>query len=515
MLEDAPRIVRILPGIAGILLALYSLDLIQAPSIPLLPLGIAGLAGMALIASRGLWRRPAQGVEEDGVEFKVFELEPYKAQAEAGRLAELIRERASSSGVRYTIISSMEGGYGRNLIVLSAPSRDKVLVEGEVFKTLVSSIVDGVRVREASDPEVLGIVTPISRIMLKTRPLQIPSIQGASPGPVAAGEIYLGELIDSSTPRRVFISLADIRGHVGVFGSTGSGKSTTLALLAKRVSGRGLRVVVLDWTGEYESLLSRLGASFKVLDPAAGEAPANPLSLARGGDIDMVLEILSKSLNLTQPQEYLLQKVLEKWGPSNPRDLLDYVEGYPEESKWDREVKRGLARRLGILARGQGSIAFSGEPFRVPGHRLTIVRCDRLRNTSLRTVYILTVLASLFSNPPSHGVLLVIDEAHNIFSREWGGFPDQLVSESRKYGIHLAIATQAPSEVSNSILLNTNTKIIHALKSARDKQIVSTTLSLGEEGFDRLDKLAPGEALVDAPSLRTPVFVRIDAGEPG
>ncbi len=513
LLDDAPLIARITPGIAGATLAGAALGLLN-PATAAAGIGaLAVVAGASLALSRAGRVKPPRSEEGPGPRFRIFDVEVREQSEGAERLVEIIRERASS-GVRYSILTIMEGSYSRSLVILSSPSEHKLVIEGEVFKTLVASLAGGVRLREVTGPSIEArLAVDVASISLRQGGGVLAYPSTGMPEPPESGDIYLGELIDSATPRRVYLSLDDVRGHVGVFGSTGSGKSTTLAVLASRLSRAGMSVVIMDWTGEYEELLDGMGARYRMLDPVRGEAAVNPLLLARSGEVDVVVDILSRSLGLSQPQEYLLQRVLESSKPGSIEELLAMVEGYPEEAKWDREVKRGLARRLGVMSRSSGGSAFRGDtgPRVAPG--ISLVRCDRIRNASLRTVYILVYLAYLYTIPPGKEVAVIVDEAHNVFGSGWGGFPDQLIAESRKYGIYLILATQSPSEASNSVILNTNTKIVHALKSARDKQLVSATLSLGDNA-NRLDKLKPGEALVSAPSLSSPVFVKIDAREP-
>ncbi|MCE4602247.1 MAG: ATP-binding protein, partial [Desulfurococcales archaeon] len=467
----------------------------------------------SLVVSRAGRIRVPEAIQEPGLGFRIFDVEVREGE-EAEKLVEIIRERASSSSVRYSILTVMEGSYTRSMVILSSFNEHKLVIESEVFKTLAASLAERVRLREISSPGVEArLAEVVAGISLRQGGGVLAYPSTGRPELPGSGDVYLGELIDSTVPRRLYLSLNDVRGHIGVFGSTGSGKSTTLSVLASRLSTSGMSIVVMDWTGEYEALLGRIGASYRVMDPVKGEAPVNPLLLAKSGEIDVVVDILSRSLGLSQPQEYLLQRVLESSRPDSIDELLTMVDGHPEEAKWDREVKRGLARKLGVMARSSGGSAFRGNsgPSIVPG--ISIIRCDRIRNASLRTVYILVYLAYLYTIPPRREVVVVIDEAHNVFGSGWGGFPDQLIAESRKYGIYLILATQSPSEASNSVILNTNTKIVHALKSARDKQLVAATLSLGDDS-NRLDKLRPGEALVSAPSLSTPVFVKVDPREP-
>ncbi|MEM4799866.1 MAG: hypothetical protein QXO61_00895, partial [Acidilobaceae archaeon] len=88
-------------------------------------------------------------------------------------------------------------------------------------------------------------------------------------------------------------------------------------------------------------------------------------------------------------------------------------------------------------------------------------------------------------------------------------FVEQLFAEARKYGLSLAVASQSPSSIPNGVLLNANTKIVHALKSARDKAVIADSMSLSQDYLEVLDKLEPGVALVQSPSCSRVVLVRV------
>ena len=79
--------------------------------------------------------------------------------------------------------------------------------------------------------------------------------------------------------------------HVGVFGSTGSGKSTTTAYIISQLVDFGVDVLVLDWHGEYEKLLRSFGVSSTVIGlegfpEVALLSEAMPLDLS----VDVVVE---------------------------------------------------------------------------------------------------------------------------------------------------------------------------------------------------------------------------------
>ena len=102
--------------------------------------------------------------------------------------------------------------------------------------------------------------------------------------------------------------------------------------------------------------------------------------------------------------------------------------------------------------------------------------------------------------------LTLIEEAHRLLEKTQG-FDDgakklgvnlfaNLLAEVRKYGEGLIIADQIPNKLAPEVLKNTNTKIIHRLFAADDRQTVGETVGLSEEQINFLPMLKAGEAIV-------------------
>jgi DNA helicase HerA-like ATPase len=459
------------------------------------------------------------------VSFRILEVE-VKARRDsvASGIAKVVSDRASRGDIRYVLLSVMEGDLRRSLIILTSRDAGRLSVEAEVLKSLLSSLVEDIRVYDVNIPELAPLASWALEARVHSKGLILVSESTlSSRHPFKGGSndgstrIYLGEVLDKPYPKPFALEGRDLEGHIGVFGSTGSGKSTTLSVLAERAWYQArIPVLLLDWTGEHSSLLKARGLSFKEYNPATGEAAINPLDLSK--DIDYLVSVMVKALSLSPPQAYMLLRALEQGKPRNLRELEAVVEILSEESKWDREVKRALLRKIGMLTRGSYD-AFK-ETRGVALEGICVIRLDYVRNVLARKSYALFTLAGLFmeraSGVEGPKVMIVLDEAHNVFSGEEVAFIEQLFSESRKYGLILAIATQSPSSIPNSVLLNTNTKIVHALRSARDKNVIAETMSLTRDYIDILDKLGPGEAIVQSPSNPEPLLVQIQlVNEPG
>lgn len=80
--------------------------------------------------------------------------------------------------------------------------------------------------------------------------------------------------------------------------------------------------------------------------------------------------------------------------------------------------------------------------------------------------------------------VLVVDEAHNLIKRYetdddnissqrlCSQIIEKIAKEGRKFGLGLVLASQRPSELSQTVLSQCNTFILHRIVSDRDQEMV-------------------------------------------
>lgn len=117
---------------------------------------------------------------------------------------------------------------------------------------------------------------------------------------------------------------------------------------------------------------------------------------------------------------------------------------------------------------------------------------------------------------------LIIDEAHNILSysstREsetWKDYRletfEEIIKEGRKFGVFLTIASQRPSDISDTIVSQLHNYFLHRLINNRDIQAVERTISyLDKVSFDTLPILPTGSCVLAGLSAQVPVIINID-----
>lgn len=326
--------------------------------------------------------------------------------------------------------------------------------------------------------------------------------------------VIIGKTINSFPEQPVKLYKNTLYRHVLVVGTTGSGKSFTASIIANRVA-RHLEIptVIIDWHGEYQRLLD----DHRAINPFE-----KPLELFTGDPSD--LSIISSVFELTPPQEYLLEKVIRKVDLTRLKSIeafIDYLEAYPEESSWMRETKLSLHRKLHILTRYGHELLFklysNGErsnlgvrsDARVPA----VVDVGRIPDLNVRKLYSALYIKravdiAISSRSP---LLVILEEAQNYLSRNHPVKPIcDMLREVRKFQVGLVVISQSVSQLIDDVLTNTNTKIVHAIKSKVDLDVIEKSLYLESNIMAVVPYLEPGEAVYSAPVLKKAVLVKIE-----
>ncbi|RLF16221.1 MAG: hypothetical protein DRJ66_03375 [Thermoprotei archaeon] len=345
--------------------------------------------------------------------------------------------------------------------------------------------------------------------------------------------IYLGQVIaDNKEIAPFYISLHDISSHIAIFGTTGSGKTTTAKTITLRLLKKGIGVLVLDWHNEYSDLLDVTEGTIYRL--GLDDVSINPLMHSSGYSlpehIDFVTDLISDIFNLSHPQAYMLREALKKayikaklqGKVPTIVDLVNEIEKLPIKSGWDHEVKTALLRRLKLLTEGPIGKALNGrhvikvEDLLTQG--LVIIELGHIRNVYAKQLLVFSILKMIYDyyvgrreivNKVRH--VTVIEEALNATSIKTEGLHiiERMLSELRKYGESLIIISQSPTDIPSGVLKNTSVKIVHALREGRDVMTIINSLGLDKKYVEIFHALNTGDAILYAPSLIRPVLLRV------
>lgn len=335
---------------------------------------------------------------------------------------------------------------------------------------------------------------------------------------LSRGSIAIGYLYSNPS---ISVKLGDehVFRHIAIVGSTGSGKSTTASILAESAARAGHAVLIIDWHGEYENLLQQSKSILKYTNPLKGiiPEPLNLEELIKHEPLSFV-EILESALELTPPQAHILEDAVnilsQKYtGNEYCMDvIIDIIQNSSASARWFTESREALLRKLKPLSGTYLNIKWNKlQKVAIDKEKICIFDISYIPNVRVKKVLssllIRSVILKAQYNDIEKPILLVVDEAHNIFHSE--NPLSTFVAEVRKWGIGFVIVTQAPSLLAPVVLKNTNTKIIHTLKSSSDIKVVISAAILKKEHKRIISSLRPGEALLVLPELEEPVLVKI------
>lgn len=351
---------------------------------------------------------------------------------------------------------------------------------------------------------------------------------------------------------RVQLALSMANRHGLVAGATGTGKTTTLKVMAAELSDAGVPVFISDIKGDVTGIAAandptNKGVAARVremkLDYQAEGHPVEFLSLSGqlGAQVRATVSsfgpvLLGKVLTLNDTQTSILSMVF-KYCDDNQLPLLD-LKDLQESLKFlsSDAGKAALAdyggmspASVGVLLRSMitfeqsGADIFFGEPqFDVDDlMRLTpdgkgtisvLELSDVMDKPQLFSTFMLWMLAQLYHTLPEVGDLpkpklaFFFDEAHLLFEDASQALLDQIeqtVRLIRSKGVGVYFSTQAPTDVPASVLGQLGNRVEHALRAftaedADNLQKVAKTYPTSEfyDVTKTLTSLGIGEALV-------------------
>lgn len=115
---------------------------------------------------------------------------------------------------------------------------------------------------------------------------------------------------------------------------------------------------------------------------------------------------------------------------------------------------------------------------------------------------------------------IVIDEAHNLLCKQEEQSEihssnlktfEKIIKEGRKFGLFLMIASQRPSDISNTITSQIHNYFIHKLVNPNDiEKIRKTVAYMNESSLNMLTVLGKGECIISGTLLYMPQYVYVD-----
>ncbi len=344
--------------------------------------------------------------------------------------------------------------------------------------------------------------------------------------------------------------------HFAVLGSTGTGKSTSVALILHRISQLSPEghIVMIDPHGEYSAAFKDCGELFNVDNLQLPywlmnfEEHCEVFLTTDGAERQRDADILGKCLltartrgknvetygkvTVDSPIPYLLTDLsavltaemgkLDRAGDTTPYQRL--------KNKLDelRADPRFTFMFSGMLV-SDTMAGFCARLFRLPAQGKPISIVDVSGVPSEITSVVVSILARMVFDyaiwsrtEAQRPLLLVCEEAHRYVPKDENAngqavrkILERIAKEGRKYGVSLGLITQRPSDLAEGVLSQCGTIISMRLNNDRDQACVRAAMPEGARGFlDAIPALRNRECIVCGEGVAIPIRVRFDDLEP-
>ncbi len=341
--------------------------------------------------------------------------------------------------------------------------------------------------------------------------------------------------------------------HFALLGSTGTGKSTTTAMLLHRIIEKAPNghIVMLDPHGEYGKAFKTNGVTY---DASNLELPywlmnfdehVEVLIGKRTKENELEVDILSKcllaarsksraaadlgKLTVDSPIPYLLSDLLAAimQGMGKLEKAENMTSAYLRLKSRIEELKadpRYAFMFSGLLV-SDTFADFLSRVFRMTndGKMISIIDLSGVPSDVVNVL--VAVFARLIFDFAlwSRGeglrpILLVCEEAHRYVPNERNDnfgvarkVLERIAKEGRKYGVSLGLITQRPSDLSESVLSQCGTIISLRMNNDRDQAYVRNAMPEGARGFiDSIAALRNRECIMVGEGVSIPIRVRLD-----
>jgi hypothetical protein len=328
--------------------------------------------------------------------------------------------------------------------------------------------------------------------------------------------VKLGKLV---TGGDLEIDFQELYKHMVVVGETGSGKSTFVSKLLKRLQELNRHFLVFDWHGEYNKLLGDGSVLVIAPDQDLGfDIFDYPKNVDPFIHIDILMDIFSDSFDLSVSQQFILRSALRKvftekgHGMSKLAksvsidDVIKSVNELRTYSGWEQESKLAVLRRVSRLA-DTGLSRMLNASQKIGFNDLisenVIIDLGLVTDNSSKVFVVEAILKLLYdykvSKKLTEAHVIVTEEARNIvpFRRpeEPPGTMERVVEELRKFGEAMIAVNQLPSTISQEVLTAAGNLVAFRLKGGMEYEILNKRCNLDKSVCEKLAALPVGHGV--------------------
>lgn len=346
------------------------------------------------------------------------------------------------------------------------------------------------------------------------------------PPALLQGEYAVGDVIYPDKPQGAFgIKESEWIRHCGIFGKTGSGKTTLAVRLIKEICQQNKPFLIFDYKRNYRDLLKH--PEFKDED----------ILIFTVGRDDVVPFQFNPKHKPEGVEEYVwikqLAQIIEKvylLGPGANDVFMESADGATFKEMQDRVLKqKKRARELlwwasvkrtlnAINYPGLGGVVNCLKGYPIPDllNKKVILELDGLSGSD-QAFIIGSLLLWIYHyrlRQPEREILkhfIIIEEAHHLFlkTRQEEDIADIIMREIRELGEAIIIIDQHPSKMSVSALGNLSTKFALALSLNQDISALANSMLLEKHEQKYLSMLTIGRCICRSDRIPKPILLSI------
>ena len=346
-------------------------------------------------------------------------------------------------------------------------------------------------------------------------------------------------------PTSVFLNTNSLTSHVFITGSTGTGKSNTIYQMVDKLQNEKVKWLVVEPAkGEYKQVFGGKVRVYGTNKYKSELLKINPFSFPKGihvfEHIDRLVEIFNACWPMYAAMPAILKDAIEKcymkcgWNLRNSvcepiefptfSDLMETLPEIIKSSVYSADTKSdyegALLTRIKSLTNGINGQIFCSDQ-QLTDEELfennVIIDLSRVGSTETKSLMMGIIVMKLqeyrlqlerMNSDLIH--ITILEEAHNLlrrtsFNQQQEGSNLQgkavemltnAIAEMRTYGEGFVIADQAPGLLDESVIRNTNTKIVLRLPDEQDREIVGSAMALTDVQKMELAKLPKGVAVI-------------------
>jgi hypothetical protein len=332
------------------------------------------------------------------------------------------------------------------------------------------------------------------------------------------GDIFIGNTQYLSQPSQKFsLNLPELTRHMGIFGSTGTGKTTLAKNILRELARQEIPFIVFDWEKNYRDLIKE-SKEVKIFTVGTDISAFyfNYLKMPPGiyyrEYVKNVVEIFNKAYVGGAGSDSILLKVFdeayqEKDLPTT-KDAKSILEGQMKGKLRGREMlwKQSSLRMLQFLSYGgTGDVYNTDQSFPIEDllKGFIVFELGGLANNNDKRFFVEMFTLWYWLYKENQGMedeklkhVLVFEEFHNIVENsQKDDLVQKIFRQIRKYGTSLIIIDQTPSLIPTPIFENLYTKITFSLNHKKNVTAIADAMYMDTQERKYIGLLKTGQAI--------------------